>query len=155
MNGTQVVELVLIEEDHGGEELYVLEWEYDRENEKIVYVKLFPLESWKKGQRDHPQYIAPKGDTTLYIRDESGYISTSNRLISSKENGRWYDEYGRAYLRSDKDLSLSQIKLKLFHLELLSRLDNTEIIRRMREGEYFNLNGLDPENPGGPQLPET
>jgi len=148
MNGTQLIELVLIESGHGGEELFVLEWEYDGSNDKIIYLKFFPLRSWKNGHRDHPQYITPKGESILYARDESGYINTSKRLTSSTENGRWYDEYGRAYIKSDINLSLSEARLKLFHLQLLERLEEAEIIRRMKEEDTFlNLNGLGEQEP--------
>lgn len=149
MSEAQVVELVLIEGSRGEETLYVLDWEYDRANNKILYLKFFPLKAWMKGRRDHAEYIAPKGDPFLYARDESGYFSTSNRLTSIRENGTWYDEYGRPYTKPGNNISVSELKLRLFPLDLLEQLDEKEIIGKMKEGEYsnFNMNELGPDRP--------
>ena len=147
MNGSQVVELVLIEGSQNGEQLYVLEWEYDRTNEKVIYLKLFSYKSWMKGRSDHPEYIAPKGDTVLYEREGSGYFSTSNRLTSLGQNGKWYDEYGRSYIINKDNLSLTELKLQLFHLDILEKLEESEIIARMRNGEFLNPNRLNQDKP--------
>jgi hypothetical protein len=147
MKGSQVIELVLIEGGQNGEQLYVLEWEYDRANDKVIYLKLFSFKSWMKGRRDHPEYIAPKGDAILYERDESGYFSTSNRQMSLGQNGKWYDEYGRSYTKSENNLSLTELKLQLFHLDILEKLDESEIISRMKNGGVLNLNRFNQDKP--------
>jgi hypothetical protein len=146
MKGSQVIELVLIEESQG-DQLYVLEWEYDRSNDKVVYLKLFSFKSWIRGRHDHPEYIAPKGDPILYERDESGYFSTSNRLTSPGQNGKWYDEYGRSYTKSKNNLSLTELKLQLFHTDILEKLDEKEIIGRMKNGGSRNPNRFNQDNP--------
>lgn len=138
MNSTQVVELVLLEGRQVGDELYVLEWEYDRAKDKILYFKLFPLRDWMTGHRDHAAYIVPRGDLVLYGRDESGYISTSNRLKALDENGKFYDEYGRSYTRTADNISLSGLKMQLIAMDLLERLSEEEIVSLMKEGKRLN-----------------
>lgn len=148
MESEQLVELVVIEEGSDGEaELFVLSWEYDRANNKIMYLKLFHYDDWRAGRRDHPAYIAPKGNLILFQRDPSGYISTSNRLRSHQENGKWYDEYGRCYTKRQDNLRLSDLRLKPFRLDSLDRLGKEEVKKRIFDGQPFPLNGINPSSP--------
>ena len=147
MNGAQLIELVLIEGDESGDKLFVLDWEYDLTNNKVLFLKLFPFNTWMKGLRSHPEYVAPRGNLILYIRDESGYISTSNRLTSLDENGKWYDEYGRPYAKAENNLSISELTLKLFNMDLLEQLDEKQIIKSMKAGGSSSPEDLNSDKP--------
>jgi hypothetical protein len=126
MDNSQVVELVIVERQNGNG-LFVLDWEYDRITNKVLCLRLFDFEDWKTGRRDHPAYIAPKGEPVLFERDPSGYISTSKRLRSLEENGKWYDEYGRCYARCAVEIHLSELKCRLLPTTLLEKLNGEEI----------------------------
>ena len=129
------IELVLMEDEEGGDELYVLDWEFDSASNKMLDLKLFPIEAWFNGRHDHPEYIIMKSDLILYARVESGYISTSNRLNPSSDNGKFFDEYGRPYTRCDNCRSLGDLKLQLVYKTVLQELGESEVKRRIKEGE--------------------
>jgi hypothetical protein len=140
MDNPQVVELVIIESNKG-DALFALDWEYDRVNNSILCLRLFAFDDWKAGRRDHPIYLAPHGELVLYERDPSGYISTSKRLKSLEENGKWYDEYGRCYSKCGEDLRLSELKCKLFALDLIERLGREEIRKLVASSTDSLVNG--------------
>lgn len=129
------IELVLMEDERCGDELYVLDWEFDSANDKILYFKLFPLREWLTGYRSHPEYIAKKSDFVLHKKDTSGYISTSNRLNFNLNNGKFYDVYGRAYIRSQSNSDLRDLKTQFTHLNTVKRLGEVGILKRMKEGK--------------------
>ncbi|MDY6793724.1 MAG: hypothetical protein SWK76_00360 [Actinomycetota bacterium] len=129
------IELVLMEDEEDGDELYVLDWEFDSASNKMLYLKLFPIEAWLNGRHGHPEYIIMKSDLILYARDDSGYISTSNRLNSSRDNGKFFDEYGRPYTRCDNGRSLGDLKLQLVYKSVLQELGEVEVKRRIKVGE--------------------
>jgi hypothetical protein len=128
------IELVLMEDERCGDELYVLDWEFDSANDKILYFKLFPWREWLTGYRSHPEYIAKKSDFVLHKKDTSGYISTSNRLNFNLGNGKFYDVYGRAYIRSQNDMDLRDLKTQFTHVSTVKRLGEVGVMKRMKEG---------------------
>jgi hypothetical protein len=140
MENSQVVELVIIESQNGNG-LFVLDWEYDRVNNDVLSLRLFAFDDWKGGRREHPVYLAPRGELALYERDPSGYISTSKRLRSLEENGKWYDEYGRCYARCGEDLRLSELKCKIFPLDLVEKLGQEEITKLIAKSKDSVTNG--------------
>jgi hypothetical protein len=129
------IELVLMEDERCGDELYVLDWEFDSANDKILYFKLFPLREWLNGYRSHPEYIAKKSDFILHERDTSGYISTSNRLNFNLDNGKFYDVYGRAYIRSQNNTDLRDLKTQFTHVSTVKRLGEVGVMKRMKKGK--------------------
>jgi len=129
------IELVLMEDEISGDELYILDWEFDSANDKILYFKLFPLREWMIGKRGQPEYIAKKRDFILYESDTSGYISTSNRMNFNLDNGKFYDVYGRVYIKTRGGTDLRDLKMQFTHLDTVRRLGETVVIKRMKEGE--------------------
>ena len=129
------IELVLMEDERCGDELYVLDWEFDSANDKILYFKLFPLWEWLVGCRSHPEYIAKKGDFLLHKKDTSGYISTSNRLNFNLDNGKFFDVYGRTYIKSHHNTDLRDLRTEFTHVSTVKRLGEEDVKRRMREGQ--------------------
>lgn len=129
------IELVLMEDEISGDELYVLDWEFDSANDKVLYFKLFPLRDWLIGKRGQPEYIAKKRDFILYKKDKSGYISTSNRMNFNLDNGKFYDVYGRPYIKTSNGTDLRDLEMRFIHLNTVKRLGEAAIIRRMKEGE--------------------
>ncbi len=140
MDNEQVVELVIVDESQSEDGLFVLDREYDRSNNNLLCLRLFAFDDWKAGRRDHPAYIAPQADLVLYERDPSGYISTSKRLKSLEENGKWYDEYGRCYAKCQKEIRLSEMKSGLFPVDTMEKLEKEEIKQRISSREYYLLN---------------
>lgn len=140
MDNEQAVELVIVEESQSEDGLFVLDREYDRANNNLLCLRLFAFDDWKSGRRDHPAYIAPKGDLVLYERDPSGYISTSKHLKSLEENGKWYDEYGRCYAKCQNEIRLSEMKSGLFPVDTMEKLEKEEIKQRISSREYYLLN---------------
>ena len=129
------IELVLMEDERCGDELYVLDWEFDSANDKILYFKLFPLREWLTGDRSHPEYIAKKSDFVLHKKDTSGYISTSNRLNFNLDNGKFYDVYGRVYIKSHSNMDLRDLKTEFTHVSTVKRMGEVDVKKRMKEGK--------------------
>jgi hypothetical protein len=147
MKESQVIELVLIDGNESGEQLFVMEWEYDRANDKIVYLKLISLCSWLKGRRDHPDFVAPKGNPVLFKKDDPCYFNTSHRLTCAEQGDRWFDEYGRSYTKTGNNLSIADLRLCSFPLEELEKLSEEEIIMRMNNGGSLDPERFDREKP--------
>ena len=133
------IELVLMEGEGCGDELYVLDWEFDNANDKILYFKLFPLREWLTGYRSHPEYIAKKNDFVLHKKDTSGYISTANRLNFNLDNGKFYDVYGRAYIRSRSNTDLRDLKTEYTRVNTIKRLGEVDVKKRMKEGKSLKV----------------
>ncbi|OFW59085.1 MAG: hypothetical protein A2V52_01880 [Actinobacteria bacterium RBG_19FT_COMBO_54_7] len=141
MDNEQVVELVIVEGSAGRDGLFVLDREYDQASNNLLCLRLFAFDDWMAGRRDQPTYIALAGELVLYERDPSGYISTSKRLKSLEENGKWYDMYGRCYAKCPGDVRLSELKCKLFPLDLMEKLGKEELKQLISNRHRYLTNG--------------
>lgn len=131
------IELVLIEKDATGDELYVLDWEYDTTKNKVLYFKLTTLEDWLNNEHDQPAYIVREEDLILHERDYSGNLSTSEEPKFSDGDEGFYDRHGCLYRRPDKEITLKELHMRLIYLDTLEQLGEKEVVRRIKEGERF------------------
>ncbi|MDY6797020.1 MAG: hypothetical protein SWK76_17320 [Actinomycetota bacterium] len=131
------IELVLIEDDATGDELYVLDWEYDIAKNKVLYFKLTTIEDWLEDRHDQPAYIVREESLILYERDYSGNLSTSEESKFSDGDEGIYDIKGCLYRRPKKEITLKELHMRLIYLDTLEQLGQKEVVRRIKEGERF------------------
>ena len=131
------IELVLIENDVTGDELYVLDWEYDNTSHKVRYFKLTTLEDWLNNEHDKPAYIVHQKDLMLYERDDSGDVSTPEAPKLPKGDEGFYDIQGCLYRRPDKEITLKELHMRMIYLDTMEQLGEKEVVKRIKEGERF------------------